>query len=225
MSQQNKNNAERPQQHPALEYLTNINSTYRKVGVLVRSVVIGCVLISLAAVLGAYHYGSARTNQVYILDDNTVLSAISAERGYELEPEIVDHVNRFHDLFYNIAPLQETIDVNEGRAMALVDTDVQNYMDDQKESGFYSNIIRLGVVQQIEPDSVKVNMDVLPYEATYYGKLYFKRATMLYVYSLISTCKVVDIGQRTTANPHGLLMQDYRIKQRNMIDQREINNN
>lgn len=142
-------------------------------------------------------------DQIYVLDNGSVLSALRGTNDVQRDLEAMDHVARFHELFFTMAPNQESINSNVDRALNLADASAYNYYSDLKEQQYFTRLIQANAMQQIVVDSVRIDMGAYPYKASCYATIDLIRETNITRYSFESSCTISEVS-RTDSNPHGL---------------------
>lgn len=197
----------------ALKFMEDIQTQIKKnktvtVGSIVAAVVVICFCVG-----AALWYGYTSQGHVYILDQGSVLSAVRAENVAQRDLEARDHVLRFHQLFFNVAPDEEVVRANvEGLAIPLGDASVSNYYMTLRERGYFTSVIGKGTSKSIEVDSVYVDMSRHPYPAVATGYLYTVDAVVVTRQQFRSECRLRETGARTFNNPHGLLIENFNIR-------------
>ena len=204
----------------AIQFLADIQAGVRKN----RTASVAVALIAAVAVIGSlvytYTYTLSQKAQVYVLDDGAVLSAFKADNGVQKDLEIVNHMTRFHELLFNLSPNIEMINANARKALELADGSAYNFFRDLQEKQYYTRLININAVQQIQVDSVKFDLSVYPYEVQTYSSLYILRESVIAKYDYRTACEVVDV-ERSMTNPHGLLIQKFRETANNLVETRK----
>ena len=88
--------------------------------------------------------------------------ALSQDASRNRPVEAREHVRRFHELFFTIAPDKDAIEKNMERAFVLCDKSAFNYYKDLAEKGYYNRAISGNVNQRIEVDSIHCNFNTYP---------------------------------------------------------------
>ncbi|PJI21827.1 conjugative transposon protein TraK [Prevotella intermedia] len=126
--------------------------------------------------------------------------------------EAREHVRRFHELFFTIAPDKDAIEKNMERAFVLCDKSAFNYYKDLAEKGYYNRAISGNVNQRIEVDSIHCNFNTYPYAVTTYAREFIVRQSNVTERSLITTCTLQN-SVRSDNNPQGFLMENFLVKE------------
>jgi conjugative transposon TraK protein len=203
----------------AIKFLNDMRSTQRGFR-LVALVSLGvAALVSIAAVFLALSYVEKSKSEVFVLDQGAALEAQRATNGAQKDLEVIDHVTRFHELFFNIAPNITAINQNISRAMELADESAYKYFTDLKEQRYFATLININATQQIVVDTVAVAVDRYPYLAKTKASLYVLRESNISLYSIETECELVEVA-RTRTNPHGLMMRKYYATKPQLIETR-----
>lgn len=195
----------------AITFLENIQSGFKKMKLVTFTIAVVCTVISLGSVCASLWYAQTQREQVYVLDEGSILLASRTDNGAQRDLELGDQFERFLQLFFNVAPNATTIDKNISQALELADESASNYYFDLREKQYYSRIINEGTSQSIDIDSVIVNVMEHPYKARAYGKLYTVRTTNISETPFETSCIATE-SQRTKKNVHGLLLSRWTIK-------------
>lgn len=179
------------------------------------------VIIAVASVLSSHSFAEKQRQKIYVLDQGkSLLLALQTDAIMSKELEIKDHVERFHELFFNLSPQAKAINDNLDRALNLSDESAFKYSQDLAEKGYYSRIISANITQQVLVDSVVVTDRNYPYKVKTYAHQYVIRESNMSEYSLVSTCQLINIP-RSDVNPHGLLIEKFQVTENNLIETRK----
>lgn len=179
------------------------------------------VVIVVASVLSSHSFAEKQRQKIYVLDQGkSLLLALQTDAIMSKELEIKDHVERFHELFFNLSPQAKAINENLDRALNLSDESAFKYSQDLAEKGYYSRIVSANITQQVIVDSVVVTDRNYPYKVKTYARQYVIRESNMSEYSLVSTCQLIDIP-RSDVNPHGLLIEKFQVTENNLIETRK----
>lgn len=145
-------------------------------------------------------------SRLYILYNGKVLEAIATNRKDNVAVEARDHVKTFHDYFFTLAPDDKVIQANLGKALYLADGSAKKEYDNLSESGYYANMIAGNISQQLQVDSVAVDLRSYPYHFRCYGTESIIRSTSTVIRSLVTEGELRNVA-RSDNNPHGFLVQ------------------
>ena len=138
--------------------------------------------------------------------------ALSQDASRNRPVEAREHVRRFHELFFSIAPDKDAIEENMSRAFALCDKSAFDYYKDLAEQGYYNRAISGNVNQRIVIDSIRCNFESYPYEVTTYGRQFILRQSNVTERSLVTSCTLQN-SVRSDDNPQGFLMEHFLVRE------------
>ena len=193
-----------------IKYFETIETSFRKMRLITVASIASGVAVALGAVYIAGRQMVSNNDNIYVIDrGSAVMAARSGEDAYR-DLEVRDHIERFHELMFNLSPNSESIRRNLDRALTMSDRSAYEYWSDLSERGFYSRIVSANISQEIVIDSVTVNMSSYPYQAKTYAKVFMLRESNITAYDFESSCRLVDV-QRSQSNPHGLMIEKFRV--------------
>ena len=151
--------------------LTNIETSFKQIRLYAIIFAIVCMAVSSYAVYASYSFAKKQREKVYVLDQGkSLMLALSQDASMNRPVEAREHVRRFHELFFTIAPDKDAIEKNMERAFQLCDKSAFNYYKDLAEKGYYNRAISGNVNQRIEIDSIRCDFDSYPYEVTTFAR-------------------------------------------------------
>jgi len=189
----------------------NIDTAFRHIKRFSLFVIVGCVLLSGFAIYKSYELVERAQNRIHILYNGKVLEAIASDKKTNLEVELRDHVKTFHHLFFSLSPDDKAIKNTVSRALYLADESAKKQYDNLQESGYYNNIISANISQEIEMDSIRLNINSYPYGFICYATQKLIRSTSTATRKLVTQGRIRDIKSQTDNNPHGFLIQQWEI--------------
>jgi conjugative transposon TraK protein len=136
--------------------------------------------------------------------------ALSQDLEQNRPVEAREHVKRFHELFFTLAPDKSAIEGNIQRAMFLSDRSAYEHYSDLAEQGYYNRIISGNVSQRIEVDSISCNFNHYPYEVVTYARLSIIREKSITERSLVTKGRLLN-STRSDNNPHGFIFEAFRV--------------
>jgi len=168
-----------------------------------------CLIISAFAIWKAYSFAEQQRQKIYVLDQGkSLMLALSQDAKINRPVEAREHIRRFHELFFTLAPDKNAIESNMKRAFLLSDKSAFNYYKDLSEKGYYNRIISGNVQQRIEIDSIHCNFDSYPYSVQTYAKQYITRSSSITERNLVTTCILVN-SVRSDTNPQGFTIEKF----------------
>jgi len=192
------------------EQLRNIDTAFKHVRLFSCFMIAACVAICTFTIYKSYEIVTNTQERIYILSNGKALEAWSADRKDNIPVEIRDHVKMFHHYFFTLDPDDKVIEANVTKALYLADASAKRQYDDLKESRYYSNIISGNISQEIQVDSVQIDVSGYPFYFKCFAKQRLIRTTSVVTRSLISEGIVRNVS-RSDNNPHGFLIERWLI--------------
>ncbi|WIM92355.1 conjugative transposon protein TraK [Porphyromonas gingivalis] len=193
--------------------LTNIETSFKQIRLYALLFVLLCIAVCSYALYASYSFASQQREKIYVLDEGkSLILALSQDAAMNRPVEAREHVRRFHELFFTIAPDKAAIEGNMERAFLLCDKSAFNYYKDLAEKGYYNRAISGNVNQRIEIDSIHCNFDSYPYEVTTYARQLILRQSNVTERNLITTCTLQN-SVRSDNNPQGFLMEHFLVRE------------
>jgi conjugative transposon TraK protein len=155
-------------------------------------------------------------SRIYLLYNGKVLEAMAADRKDNIAVEARDHIKTFHEYFFTLAPDDKVIRANLSKALYLSDESAKRAYDNLTESGYYAGVIAGNISQQLQVDSVSVDLHSYPYHFRCYGTQRIIRTTSTVMRSLVTEGELRNV-ERSDNNPHGFLIQHW-----NTLENRDL---
>ncbi|MBE7634992.1 conjugative transposon protein TraK [Tenacibaculum finnmarkense] len=204
-----------------MDNLKNIDSAFRYT----RLISIIVVIICLGGMI-YMHYDTMQIIQnerkkIYVLDKGDALTfALSQNSHQNKKVEIVNHIKMFHKFFFDLDPDPSAIKKQINNALYLVDGSGKKYNDVREEKLFYHDLVDGSMSLRIYIDSINVDLNQKPYTVRFFGKQKVIRRTKVIFKELWTICTIRDNLKRTNFNPHGLMMERFKIINNKVIDER-----
>lgn len=144
--------------------------------------------------------------KIYVLANGKAIEAFASERKDNVPVEARDHIRTFHRLFFTLDPDEKVIQTNITKALYLADGAAKREYDNLSEGGFYSNIISANISQQINVDSISLDLSSYPYAFRCFCTQRIIRTTSIVSRSLITEGYLRNVS-RSDNNPHGFLIE------------------
>lgn len=149
--------------------------------------------------------------KIYVLDNGkSLLVALREDISENRDAEARDHVKRFHELFFTLEPDKAYIENNVREALYLADRSAMEQYQAFKENNLYNQVIASDISMTLQTDSISLDLSGYPYRFTYHGKQKIVRKSNITIRSLDTSGFLRNIS-RTDNNPHGFLMENWRI--------------
>lgn len=198
--------------------LRNIENSFQQIRLYAVIFAILCISVVGYALWQSYRFAENQRQKIYVLDNGkSLMLALSQDASINRPVEAREHVRRFHELFFTLAPDKHAIESNMKRAFNLADKSAFDYYKDLSEKGYYSRIISGNVQQRTEVDSVICNFDRYPYEVKAYSKQFIIRSSNVTKRSLVTSCYLVN-SVRSDSNPQGFNMEKFAVLENRDIE-------
>ena len=176
------------------------------------------LIISVAMVAGSGYVFTLsvklveRSKQkIYVLDNGkSLLVALREDISENRDAEARDHVKRFHELFFTLEPDKAYIENNIKEALYLADRSAMEQYQSFKENNVYNQVIASDISMTLQTDSIQLDFTNYPYRFTYHGKQKIVRTSNITIRNLETSGFLRNIS-RTDNNPHGFMMEGWRI--------------
>ena len=156
--------------------LTNIETSFKQIRLYAAAFVVLCIVITGIVVYSSYAFANRQREKIYVLDNGkSLILALSQDAAANRPVEAREHVRRFHELFFTVAPDKDAIEKNMERAFLLCDKTAYDYYRDLAEKGYFNRIISGNINQRVEVDSIRCDFDRYPYEVTTYARQFIVR--------------------------------------------------
>ncbi|HUZ59195.1 MAG TPA: conjugative transposon protein TraK [Hanamia sp.] len=186
----------------------NIDTAFKQVRNFAFLVVLSCVMICSYVIYNSYKETTAIESRIYILANGKALEAFAGDRRENIPVEARDHVKMFHKYFFSLDPDDKVIQSNITKALYLADGSAKRIYESLKENNYYAGIISGNVSQEINVDSVSLNMNSYPYYFRCYATEKITRPSNITTRSLITEGFLRNVS-RSDNNPHGFLIEKW----------------
>jgi conjugative transposon TraK protein len=200
--------------------LRNLETSYRNIRILAFVSVGVFGLITLSALGFAYKVKTDSERRIYVVEQGKSLIAALRNNVRENRPvEGNDHIRRFHELFFTLDPDARAIEEHIREALPYGDESVSRLYLDTKEKGYYSQLIQAAASQEVEVDSIQLDMSQYPYAFRTFARQQIVRLTNITVRKLVTTGYLRDVS-RSAENPHGFLIEKFAVRDNTDIEER-----
>ena len=198
--------------------LRNIENSFKQIRLYAIVFAVLCIGVAGYALWESYRFAELQRQKVYVLDNGkSLMLALAQDASINRPVEAREHVRRFHELFFTLAPDKSAIENNMKRAFNLADKSAFNYYKDLAEKGYYNRIISGNVQQRLEVDSVVCNFETYPYAVKTYAKQIIIRSSNVTKRNLITSCYLVN-SVRSDTNPQGFNIEKFTVVQNNDLE-------
>lgn len=206
-----------------LKHLKNIDSAFKHIRLFSFVLILANLLLSAYVIYTCLSTLRRERQKIYVLANSKLLEAEGVDRKDNIEVELRDHIRMFHHDFFTLDPDGEVIQENITRALYLADGSARSQYDNLKESSYYAGVISGNMTQRMTTDSIFLNLDSQPYYFRYYGKLKITRPTTEVTRSLITEGYIREVS-RSDHNPHGFLIERWKILENKDLTVKQRNN-
>ena len=140
----------------------------------------------------------------------SLIVALSQDLAQNRPVEAREHVRRFHELFFTLAPEKSAIESNIMRALALADRSAMTYYKNLAEKGYFNRLIAAKILQTVEVDSIQVDFARYPYRVKTFARQAILRESTITERSLVTTCDLVNTV-RSDDNPQGFMLENLNV--------------
>ena len=198
--------------------LRNIENSFKQIRLYAIVFAVLCIGVAGYAIWESYRFAELQRQKVYVLDNGkSLMLALAQDASINRPVEAREHVRRFHELFFTLAPDKSAIENNMKRAFNLADKSAFNYYKDLAEKGYYNRIISGNVQQRLEVDSVVCNFETYTYDKKTYAKQIIIRSSNVTKRNLITSCYLVN-SVRSDTNPQGFNIEKFTVVQNNDLE-------
>jgi conjugative transposon TraK protein len=197
------------------QHFKNIDTAFRHIKLFSYLLIIVNIATMCFCIYKSFDMVNQAQNRVHILYNGKVLEAIASDRKTNLPVELRDHIKTFHEDFFTLVPDDKQIDATVTKALYLADGSAKTAYDNLKEAGYFNNLVSGNINQQVQVDSIRLDLNAYPYGFACYATEKLIRATSTVTRKLVTQGKVSDLKSETDNNPHGFLIQGWEILQNN----------
>lgn len=190
--------------------MKNIDSAFRYVRLFTIIIVVGSLLLDGFIFFKSYQLSAASQNKIYVLASGKAIEAFGSVRKDNLAVEARDHIKRFHEYFFTLAPDDGQIRAGIQKALYMADGSARNIYSSLQENNYYAQLISGNVSQEVMIDSVQLNLNAYPYYFRLYGSEKIVRPVSITYRSLVTEGYLREVP-RSDNNPHGLLIEKWSI--------------
>ena len=189
--------------------MKDIDTAFRHIRAFSIVFLIACIAISAYALHFSFTTTSNAQQKIFILANGKALEAYAADRKDNIPVEARDHVKMFHYYFFTLDPDDKVIQSNINKALYLADASAKQQYDNLKENGYYSNLISGNISQEIQVDSITLDINQYPIYFRCMAKQKIIRPTTIVTRSLLTDGYLRNVS-RSDNNSHGFLIEKWR---------------
>lgn len=188
----------------------NIETSFRYIRLISLAVIVCSLGAGVSFFVWACRIVMASQSRVYILSAGKALEAFASDRAPNLPVEARAEVADFHEYFFTLDPDEKFIQAQLDRALYLADGSAKRLYDNLRESGYYASVISANISQRITVDSIRLDMNGVPFYFRCFATETITRATSIVTRDLVTEGYLREVN-RSDHNPHGLLVERWSI--------------
>ncbi|RZL20270.1 MAG: conjugative transposon protein TraK [Pedobacter sp.] len=192
-------------------HFRNIDTAFRHIRTFSIVFLLANVLVIGFGIYKFCELAERQAQRIYILYNGKLLEAMASDKKSNLEVELRYHIKTFHGYFFNLSPDDKAIRESIGKALYLADESAKKQYDNLRESGYYNRMVAANVSQQLQVDSIRLDIDADPYGFICYATQKLVRASGISVRRMVTRGRIRDLGKRTDNNSNGFLIMDWQV--------------
>lgn len=206
-----------------MKELNNINSLFKAMRLFTIIIIIGSFAFAITTYYFAQQQIKESKEKIYVLTNGDVLQFALSKNVKENRPaEIRSHIEIFSTLFFDLDPDPKEIKNRIDKSLVLIDNSGQQMNSARKEALYYHKIVEGSISSRISIDSIQIDASSYPYRANLFAKQKLVRPSRIVYKKLLASMNVRDV-MRTNSNPHGLLIENFRLIDNSTIDEKSRN--
>ncbi|OMP80090.1 conjugative transposon protein TraK [[Flexibacter] sp. ATCC 35208] len=188
-----------------LQQLKNIDSAFKHIRLFSAVLVIAYTCLCGYTIYTCFKELEKAQQRIYLVAGEKAVEAFASNRKDNIPVEAKDHIKSFHQLFFDLSPDEKVIEAHMKRALYLADESGKDAYFDLKEKNYFASIVSANVSQEINCDSVKLDLNQYPYYFRYYGTIRIIRTSAIITRTLITEGYLRNVD-RSDNNSHGFLI-------------------
>lgn len=188
----------------------NLETAFQHVRLFTIVVVTGSLLLCGFVVWQSLKAIARNQDRIYILESGKALEAMAGSRQENIPVEARDHIRTFHEDFFTLDPDEKVITAHLGKALYLADGSARRVYEGLKEGGYYNGVIAGNISQEVEIDSIALDVRQYPIPFHCYATEKIIRPTSLVTRNLVTEGWLRNTG-RSDNDPHGFLIERWAI--------------
>lgn len=199
-----------------LQSLKSVDTAFRQVKLFAFLFMLLCISVVMML---TYHYNQlenkllSRLDKPYLLAGKNVYDIQMVKDLSETRPiEAIGHIERFHELYFNLDPDEKLINENMSKAMYLVDESGIFQYEHQKNKNYFRQLISENISQRISLTK-PIELDTIGNRVKFRleAHQYLTRSTSIVKRLLITEGFLRDQVARTENNRYGFIVEGWNI--------------
>ena len=135
--------------------LRNIESSFKRIRLYTIVFALLCMGVAISSLVSAYSFANKQREKIYVLDQGkSLILALSQDVEANRPVEAREHLRRFHELFFTLAPESQAIQSNISRALDMADESAYNYYTDLQEEKDINSLISTHKSKLVPVDTI-----------------------------------------------------------------------
>lgn len=193
---------------------------FRKYKVFVVAVSFLMMVCNIYLVKTTYDSAEESRQTIFVADaSNTLMVALANDIQVNRPNEAKAALSRLHYFLFNMTPTANHINYCIGRAQALGDRSIHQYIEKEKERGWYKSMVGGGISTEFMCDSITVSDSDRPeyrFKAVLYGKTSMIYPERIEFRQIITESYLLD-DERTIDEPNGFRIYQWAVKDLRLI--------
>ena len=206
-------------------FMRNQEQVLRQMRRFMIAVVACCTLISLCAIGSSVWFANQSRQIAYFADQSgQIIRAQAHDVGDNRVIEAEGTVRTFHERFFKLVPMDQSIKQNFKNLIEpmMADNTALAEFEKLRTEGFYSKLVQNFMSQDIQIDSVKMDISSPAWQATTYATIRLISPTTITTRKLKTVCKLRP-DARTGDHAHGFLLEQWQVLSNNDVKSEPIN--
>lgn len=195
-----------------MKILQNIDTSLKNMRIISLAVIVFSLLFSGFIYTKSMAQVDESRNKVYLLSNGDALELVRSRSGKDnITAEIKNHITMFHQFFYDLDPDPVDIKTRIGKALYLIDDSGKQIHFKREEALYYHQLIDGSISTRVFIDSIGLSLDQNnKYQCKIYAWQKFTRSSGVTEKRIDAECSIRNVA-RTDSNPHGFLIEQYRL--------------
>lgn len=156
-------------------------------------------------------------DKVYLLSQGDALELVRSRNGVDnITAEIKNHITMFHQFFYDLDPDPIDIKSRINKSLYLIDETGKQIHFKREEALYYHQLVDGSISTRVYIDSIKPILQNNIYHCIIYARLKYIRSSKVTEKRINSECIIRNVA-RTDNNPHGFMIEQYRLTNNSTI--------
>ena len=187
---------------------------YHIAQIIVVAVTLICTGLSIFVIKSGLDEAEEERQTIFVADvNNTLLVALANDMQLNRTNEAKAVLKRMHHYIFSLTPTADNINGSIENAEKIGDESVLQYVEKQKERGWYNRMIAESISTEFKCDSIDIedsDRKGFDFKAILYGKQSIIFTDRIEFHLVVTTCYLED-DYRTIENPNGLSVRQWNV--------------